>query len=141
MPDFNRETVQEELVTLEAKIGRLENQLAEARAKRDTLKGTIEYFNPTPKRAPKRMANLGVEPDELHGMDLEDALVYVAERNNNVVTSGTVRPMLVDAGVLTGKQIHHKLSSTLRMSDRFENEQRGRYRLIEGYIPFDTTDT
>ncbi len=136
MPDFNRETVQEELVILEAKIGRLENQLAEACAKRDTLKGTIEYFNPTPKRAPKRMANLGIEPDELRGMDLEDALVYVAERNNNVVTSGTVRPMLVEAGVLTGKQIPHKLSSALRMSGRFENEQRGRYRLIGEDVQF-----
>ena len=51
------------------------------------VNGTSEYFNPTQKRMPKRLVDLGVEPDELRAMDLEDALIFIAERNNGVVTN------------------------------------------------------
>ena len=132
MQDFNMETVQKALVSLEAKIGNLESQLAAARAKRETLKGTIEYFNPTPKRASKNVVDIKVEPDELRGMELEEALVFIAQRNDDIVTNKSVRPLLVEAGVLHAKQISHKLSLTLTNSVYFEKERTGTYRLLQG---------
>ena len=83
------------------------------------------------------MADLGVDPNELRGMDLEAALIFVEQRNSGIVTNGTVRTLLVEAGIFNGvKQMSHKLSQVLGMSELFEQHGgRGRYKLIADEEP------
>ena len=86
----------------------------------------------------RRTTTLNVSTDELRDKSLDEALVYIAERNEGVVPSTAAREVLIAAGVLKGSQVGNRLWAALDRSERFEREAKGRYRLVteEGDVPF-----
>ena len=56
---------------------------------------------------------LDISLDELRGKSLDDALIYIAERNAGVLPSSAARGLLVEAGVLTGSQVGNALWNVL----------------------------
>ena len=75
--------------------------------------------------------SLDILPDELRGSPLEDALIFIAERNDGILPSTPARELLVEAGVLRGNQTGNALWLALDRSDRFTRESKGRYRLVD----------
>ncbi|MCY4602290.1 MAG: hypothetical protein OXF27_20495 [Acidobacteria bacterium] len=129
MNEINKTVILAELENLERKRERLAASLHEVTCVIEVLKKTIEHFDPTSKRRVVRQEVLNVDADELRGKSLEDALIYVAKRNDGIVRSSSVRPLLVESGVLRVKQTSHALSVALRTSEYFESVTRGKYRL------------
>lgn len=136
MPDITMDTIRKEIEVLERKAGRLRSALRDTERRRDALALTLEHFRPPEaKRARRRGAVLDISPDDLRGKTLEDALIYIAERNDGTLASTAARPVLVDAGVLRGSQVGNALWSALDRSERFEREAKGRYRLVDDHEP------
>ena len=95
--ELTMQSAQRELDLLTKRIDRLELKLQDAKLDRDALVRTIEMFNPTPK--PKRRRHpLAVEPDAVRGMEIEQALLFIAEHSDGHLASGPAREILVEAG-------------------------------------------
>ena len=131
--DFNLKSVQQEIATLDKRIARLQAKLDAAKRDRDALLRTVKYFSPAPLPKKSRHAALNVDPDEIRGKDLEQALLFIAEHNDGVIVSNQVRPVLVEAGQLRGQPntTSHALCTWLTESPRFERTGVGRYRLVD----------
>ena len=132
--ELTMESVTDAIQALDKQIERWESRLADARRKRDALKLTADYFSPaTATTLRRRRSGLNVDPDAVRGMDLEQALLFIAEHNNGIVINSEARPILVEAGVLRGKQstVSHTLCRALAESPRFSRETNGRYRLVD----------
>ena len=78
-----------------------------------------------------RAIHLDISPDELRGKPLEDALIFIAERNDGILPSTAARELLVEAGALRGNQTGNALWLALDRSERFARESKGRYRLVD----------
>lgn len=133
MADLTMQTAQERIDHLTKKADRLRVELESVERDIGAVKRTIEIFSPPP--PPKRVRTqeyLNVNADELRGKRLEEALIYIAERNNGVINSRAARYLLIDAGVLRGQPAttSHALSTELRESERFERITRGKYKLV-----------
>ena len=75
-----------------------------------------------------------VTANDFRGMDLRQAIINYARINNGIFNSYHARPMLTDAGVLTGEPAHvsQKLYETLDKMPEFTNEERrGHWRMSE----------
>ena len=92
---------------------------------------TLELFQPPAPKRVRRQTALDISPDDLRGKSLDDALIFIAERNAGVLPSTAARELLVDAGVLVGSQVGNTLWNALDRSERFERESKGRYRLVD----------
>ena len=138
MPDITMKAIQKEIDALARRIDRLRATLENDERHRDALQLTLEHFQPAQKQKRRRATTLIVSPDELRDKSLDEALVYIAERNEGVVPSTAAREVLIAAGVLTGSQLGNRLWAALDRSERFEREAKGRYRLVtkEGDVPF-----
>lgn len=70
----------------------------------------------------------------LSSKSLEDALVYLAEKNRGILNSYQARPVLVEAGLLKGSPgtTSSRLYDTLSSSQYFEplGDKKGRWRLV-----------
>ena len=130
MPDITRESIQCEIESLQKKASRLRSQLEEVEQATSALEMTLSHFEPKPKKRVVSQEEILVTAEELAGQSLDEALVYIAKRNDGVINSRSVRPLLKDAGLLNGTQISHRLWSKLSDSDSFEQIGRGKYRLI-----------
>ena len=107
MPDVD--IVKDKLAKVISKADRLRTALAEADEQVNALRLTIRLFEPPPiKPRRKQRADPKVNPDELRNLDIEDALVLIAERDGGFVYSSSARPLLVEAGLLRGKQISNQ---------------------------------
>ena len=135
MPDITMHALQAEIDTLKRKVDRLRATLEDAEQRRDALALTLHHFQePSPPTKRRRATTLDVEPAELQGRTLAEALIYIAEQNDGIVPSTAARQVLTDAGVLTGSQIGNRLWAALDSSDRFVRESKGRYRLLSDFI-------
>ena len=89
---------------------------------------------------PKRRAGVILErqvsPEELYGLSLEDAVYLIAERNHGIVRSTPANNLLREVGILPDdSRARTRLYHHLANSPRYENVERGMYRLIEDYEP------
>ena len=124
--------IQEEIDKLTRKVDRIRTTLKEVERRRDALAITLQHFlKPSPTTKRRRVTMLEVEPAELQGKTLDEALIYIAEQNGGIVPSTAARHVLTEAGVLTGRQIGNRLWVALDRSDRFERVAKGRYRLLD----------
>lgn len=131
MPDITANSIQSEIDTLTRKVDRIRATLKDAERRRDALTLTLQHFQePSASAKPRRGTTLDVEPDELHGKTLDEALIYIAEQNDGMLSSTAARQVLTEARLLTGNQMGNRLWSALDRSDRFERETKGRYRLL-----------
>ena len=131
MPDITMHAIQAEIDTLTRKADRLRSTLDGVEQRRNALQLTLQHFQePPPTKKRKRPVTLDVESSELQGKTLEEALIYIAEHNDEIVPSTAAREVLIDAGILKGTQIGHTLWAALGNSERFTREARGRYRLL-----------
>ncbi len=131
--ELTMQSAKREIERLDRRIERLESQLSEFRLQREHLRGAIEYFTPKPTPKPKRrQPTIPVTADDVRGLGLEQALLFIAERCNGLVVSGPTREILIEAGILRGNPntTSHALSKELRESPRFHQEARGRFLLI-----------
>ena len=135
--ELTKQSVQAEIETLDKRIERLQSKLTEARNLRDALRLTAEHFSPPEPKPRRKSAMLRVDVDMLRGMELDNALVFLADRNDGHVISGPARELLVEAGILRGKSTttSHALCRALAESPRFEREAPGRYRLLDDASP------
>ena len=132
MPDITAHVLQVEIDTLTRKVDRLRATLEDVERRRDALVVTLQHFQqPSPSSNRRRATTLDVEPTELQDKTLEEALIYIAERNGGIVPSTAARHVLTEAGVLTGSQIGNRLWAALDRSVRFERVAKGRYHLLE----------
>ena len=141
MSDITLPAIQSEIDSLTRKIDRLRATLEDSERKRAALSLTIQHFQePSQPSRRLRAKTLDVEPTELQGKTLEEALIYIAEQNEGIVHSTIARQVLTEAGVLTGSQVGNRLWSALDHSERFTRESKGRYRLLDDPlgIPFQT---
>ena len=70
---------------------------------------------------------------DLQGMDITDALILFAERNDGIVSTYEVRPVLMEAGLLKGdpRAASTRLYEALVNSECFESlPQRGRWEVL-----------
>ena len=131
MCDITEKSIREKMESLSRKIERFQNALNAAVRERDALATTLEVFQPAkPKRTSRRMV-LDIAHDELHGRTLEEALIFIAERNDGILPSTQARELLMAAGVLRGNQTGNALWLALDRSERFTRESKGRYRLVD----------
>ena len=131
MCDITEKLIREKMESLTRKIERLQIALEAATRERDALATTLDVFQSTqPKRTHRSMA-LDISPEELRGKPLEDALIFIAERNDGIVPSTPARELLVEAGVLRGNQTGNALWLPLDRSERFARKSKGRYRLVD----------
>ena len=130
MPDITMKAIQNEIDALTRRMDKLRATLENAELRRDALQLTLEHFQPAQKQKRRRATTLDVSPDELRDKSIDEALVYIAERNKGVVPSTAARKVLIEAGVLKGSQVGNRLWAALNRSERFEREEKGRYRLI-----------
>ena len=136
MPDITMNSIQKEIDALTRKIDRLCATLKNAERSRDALKLTLEHFQPEQKQKRRRTVALDVSSDELRDKSLDEALIYIARRNDGVVPSTAAREVLIEAGVLKGSQVGNRLWAALDRSELFEREAKGQYRLVEEDVPF-----
>ena len=134
MPDISADTIRAKALSLAQKIERLEEVLKATRQEHDALILTLDLFQPSVPKRTRRQTELDISPDDLRGKSLDDALIYIAEKNAGVLPSTAARVLLVDAGVLTGSQVGNKLWNALDQSERFERESKGRYRLVDDLL-------
>ena len=130
MPDITMKAIQNEIDALTQRMDKLRATLENAELHRDALQLTLEHFQPAQKQKRRRTTTFDVSPDELRDKSIDEALVYIAERNKGVVPSTAARKVLIEAGVLKGRQVGNQLWAALDRSERFEREERGRYRLV-----------
>ena len=130
MHEITEQKIQNEIKGLQDKADRLKLTLSEIEHAIESLMGTLQHFNPEPKRYARKQPALNVNIEELAGKNLEEALIYIAESNKDQLNSRAVRPLLIEAGVLRGNQTSHTLWSHISESDRFEQIARGIYRLV-----------
>ena len=132
MPDITLPAIQSEIDSLTRKIDRLSATLKDAEQRREALALTIQHFQePASPSRRRQSTTIDIEPTELHGKTLNEALIYIAERNDGIVQSSEARHLLTEAGLLTGSQVGNRLWSALDHSERFTRESKGRYRLLE----------
>lgn len=131
MSDLTMQAAQDRIEQLTKRAERLRSELASVERDIGALQRTIAIFNPAPPTRVRTQEYLNVDPDELRGKRLEEALIFIAERNKGFINSRAARYVLVDAGVLRGKPAttSHALSTELRDSEKFERLARGKYRL------------
>ena len=134
MPDISADTLRAKALSLAQKIERLEETLKTTRQEHDALILTLDMFDPPSPKRTRRQTALDISPDDLRGKSLDDALIYIAEKNAGVLPSTAARVLLVDAGVLTGSQVGNTLWNALDQSERFERESKGRYRLVDDLL-------
>ena len=135
MPDITMHAIQAAIDTLTRKVDRLRSTLEDTERRRDALALTLHHFQEPSHPAKRRRATtLDVEPAELQGKTLDEALIYIAEQNDGIVPSTAARQVLTDAGVLKGTQIGNRLWAALDRSDRFERVAKGQYRLLEDSV-------
>ena len=137
---------------LEQKAG-LEMQKAQTEMRLSALNKTIghveealksssgpgEVINPRPISRRRRLHPGTLLPVHLSHMTLEDALVHLARRNEGILNSYDVHPILVEANLLKGSSGTRstRLHETLVNSDHFEPlDKRGRWKLTT-YQPGD----
>ena len=131
MPDITVDTIQSEIDALTRKIDRIRATLEDAERRRDALALTLQHFQePSTPAKRRRATTIDIEPAELQGKTLDEALIYIAEQNDGMLQSTAARKVLTEAGVLKGNQIGNRLWAALDRSDRFTRETKGRYRLI-----------
>ena len=131
MPDISADTIRAKVESLARKIERLHDALTTAQQEHAALLLTLGLFQPAAPKRTRRQTALDISLDELRGKSLDDALIYIAERNAGVLPSTAARGLLVEAGVLTGSQVGNALWNALDRSERFERESKGRYRLVD----------
>ena len=131
MPDITAHSIQHEIDTLTRKVDRIRATLEDTVRRRDALALTLQHFEPSPPSRHRRATTLDIEPTELQGKSLDEALIYIAERNDGIVQSTGARHLLTEAGLLTGSQVGNRLWSALDHSERFMRESKGRYRLLD----------
>ena len=135
MQPLSIDSLTSDIEALDKKIERLRISLKVAERERDAMALVVARYSEKPKKRSSRKKDLGIEPDEIRGMNLEAALIHIAEHNDGELPSTAARELLERAEILTGekastsKMLWHYLQS----SDQFEkNGRRGIYRLSSG---------
>lgn len=132
MKELTLETIESDIKEAVKKVSRLEKSLQTARFELDALQHVYQrYSEPPAKRKPLVPGNLGIDPEVLVGVTLEDALVKIAGVNNGVLVSTPTRKLLEESGHLSESQSGKELYLFLKSSNRFEQISRGRYQLLE----------
>ena len=121
--------IQIDIDKLNNRIEKIRGTLHEAEETRDALQRTLEfYLHPQAKDGPKQ-AHYDVGPDDLRGMTLREAVLYLAQRNNGELHSTAARGLIVASGVIqetSSRQVIYHLMSGWSL---FENVRRGVYKL------------
>ena len=126
MKTLTMESIKFDVESLDKKIERLKTSLAAATSQRAALMLVIDRYTEKTNKPVMRNENPGIDPDELRGMKMEEALIRIAENNGGHLNSTTARALLQEAGVLTGSQCGHTLWNALQSSEHFEKVGRGK---------------
>ena len=86
-------------------------------------------FQPAQKQKRRRATTLDVSPDELRDKSIDEALA-ISPNETRESCLAAARKVLIEAGVLKGSQVGNRLWAALNRSERFEREEKGRYRLV-----------
>ena len=135
-------TVQHKLCSLLKKKERLSAQIEMLDVDIVACERVLKIVSPRPTRRTPPLPSL-VGADQLLGMSIEEALVFVAKHHDGQINTYQARPFLIDAGVLRGEpaRTSRLLNDVLRRSKRFErsdgNGKRGKWHLI----PSDSADS
>ena len=134
-------------ITIEKKLHSLLKNRERLSAQLEMLDGDIaacervlKIVSPSPRR-PSPPSLVG--SDEVLGMSIEEALVFIAQHHDGQINTYQARPFLIEAGVLRGEpaRTSRLLNDVLRRSKRFErsdgNGKRGNWHLI----PSDSADS
>ena len=128
-------------LNLSAEAEKINAEIAELIERRDEVAQQRAAVQIVIAEIEKDVAILGFEDSDLTAIFdearptklLEEALIEIAEENNDVFNSYDHKEQLIDAGLLRGEPqaITQKLYQTLDGSERFEkNVEKGRWRLI-----------
>ena len=139
MKKLTIESLKSDIEEAATKVDRLEKMLQDARFDLDSLRHVYQRYSEPTKKLNRVRLNLGIDPQELEGLSLEDALLRIARVNKGILISTPTRKLLEESGHLHGDQTGKDLWSTLKSSDQFEQISRGRYRLIESSSSSDST--
>ena len=127
-------TIENQLHALIQKKEKLSTQLETLDADIAACQRVLNLVSP---KGQKLNSAIHVTADQLRGKELEDALIYIAEKHHGLVNTYHTRPILIDAGVLKGdsEETSRHLNNALRKSKCFEradkNGRRGNWRLIK----------
>ena len=125
------ESLQAKIAALKTKVDRLNTQAAEAKHRQKALETVLAMYTEKPKRRTAQTEKIHIQPDELRGMDIESALIYIANHNANELASTLARELLVQAEILSeDRRGRNDLWNALKASKRFQNVSRGRYVLV-----------
>ena len=133
-------TIEQKLHSLSKKRERLSAQLEMLDGDIAACERVLKIVSPSPRRqSPPSL----VGSDEVLGMGIEDALVFIAKRHDDQINTYQARPFLIEAGILRGEpaRTSRLLNDVLRRSKHFErsdgNGKRGNWHLI----PTDSADS
>ena len=129
MKQLTLESLKSDIEETEKKVGRLEKTLQDARFELESLRHVYQRYSEPTKKPTRVRRNLGIDPQELDGLSLEDALLRIAGVNNGILVSTPTRKLLEESGHLQGSQAGKDLWQFLQSSDRFDKISRGRYQL------------
>ena len=124
----------EQLKDLEAKL----SEKRDAAARRlesfendlTALRRTISIIEPG-QQGKASNQDIGVTVAEIESMTQLNALVYIAQKNNNQMHVTTARHLLLEAGLLTNTDTASSvINTTISRSGKFDPVKRGVYQLI-----------
>ena len=136
------ETVEEALArilekreVLRKELGQVEDDMAACQKVIALIRPPVETTGAQPEGEGRQSwANGGdITADGLRGLDIEGALIQIAEANEGVVLSHLARPVLTEAGLIRGdrRATSSRLYEALVQSECFESlPKRGRWRLL-----------
>ena len=135
MKQLTLESLKSDIEEADKKVNRLAKLLQDARFDLDSLRHVYQRYSEPTKELKRVRLNLGIDPQELGALSLEDALLRIARVNGGILISTPTRKLLEETGHLHGSQTEKSLWTVLKSLEIFTRISRGRYRLIESTAP------
>ena len=129
------ETLTELAKKMMAKRDRAKQHLADLEKELDALTITLRLLRANKLAPEAELSFVNVPASELKGKKLEDALVFIAERNGNTLRVRYAKKALIEALVVSEKNAAASIYTAIARSERWEKIDSGFYKLL----PVETT--
>ncbi len=119
-------------LNLEAKVARLSKQRDQAKQQYEAVTTALELLSG--RQVNERQAkSIGINPEEIAGKSLKEALLHIAERCDGVLRVTPARKLLIDAQVLSnGQSGSNRINAALgEMLEFRRTDRRGTYCLVD----------